>query len=103
MHPTDIGSHELVIEAWTDRYATWRHEIDVKVARLYDGLSHPVLTDVALDFGKLKVDHLYPQAPAALFRGQEILLTGRYTGGATHQITMNFLDLVAAARRSTQG
>jgi starch synthase (maltosyl-transferring) len=28
----DIGAHELVIEAWTDRYATWRHEIDVKAA-----------------------------------------------------------------------
>ena len=29
---TEIGAHELVIDAWTDRYATWRHEIDVKVA-----------------------------------------------------------------------
>ncbi len=27
-----IGLHELVIDAWTDRYATWRHEIEVKAA-----------------------------------------------------------------------
>ncbi|MGK2949054.1 MAG: alpha-1,4-glucan--maltose-1-phosphate maltosyltransferase [Acidimicrobiales bacterium] len=26
-----IGAHEYVIEAWTDRYATWRHEIEVKL------------------------------------------------------------------------
>ena len=30
--PDGIGLHQLVVEAWTDRYATWRHEIEVKVA-----------------------------------------------------------------------
>lgn len=30
--PTAIGPHELVIDAWTDRFATWRHEVEVKVA-----------------------------------------------------------------------
>ncbi|MEQ1786281.1 MAG: alpha-1,4-glucan--maltose-1-phosphate maltosyltransferase [Acidimicrobiales bacterium] len=25
------GAHELVIDAWTDRYATWRHEVEAKV------------------------------------------------------------------------
>jgi starch synthase (maltosyl-transferring) len=30
--PSAVGMHELVVEAWTDRYATWRHEVEVKVA-----------------------------------------------------------------------
>jgi starch synthase (maltosyl-transferring) len=30
--PSAVGLHELVVEAWTDRYATWRHEIEVKAA-----------------------------------------------------------------------
>jgi len=30
--PTSVGAHELVVDAWVDRYATWRHEVDVKVA-----------------------------------------------------------------------
>ena len=30
--PSAIGLHELVVDAWTDRYATWRHEIEVKAA-----------------------------------------------------------------------
>ena len=30
--PDEIGAHQLVIEAWTNRYATWRHEIEVKLA-----------------------------------------------------------------------
>ena len=32
IEPEEVGLHELVVEAWTDRYATWRHEIEVKVA-----------------------------------------------------------------------
>src|SRR5689334_12904500 len=27
--PSAIGPHELVVDAWTDRYATWRHEVEV--------------------------------------------------------------------------
>jgi starch synthase (maltosyl-transferring) len=29
--PSDTGAHEVVIEAWVDRYATWRHEVQAKV------------------------------------------------------------------------
>ena len=27
-----IGRHEFQIEAWTDRFATWRHNAEVKAA-----------------------------------------------------------------------
>ena len=27
---TSLGAHELVVEAWTDRFATWRRDIEVK-------------------------------------------------------------------------
>lgn len=63
-------------------------EIDVQVAALYDGLSHPVLTDVQVDFGGLAVDHPTPKRLGALFRGQEVLLLGRYSGGGTHTIAL---------------
>jgi starch synthase (maltosyl-transferring) len=29
--PDSVGDHQIVVEAWTDRYATWRHEVEVKV------------------------------------------------------------------------
>ncbi len=32
VEPTTLGRHELVVEAWTDAYATWRHKVTVKVA-----------------------------------------------------------------------
>jgi len=30
--PTEIGQHEFVIEAWRDRFATWRHDVEIKAA-----------------------------------------------------------------------
>ncbi|HVW31987.1 MAG TPA: alpha-1,4-glucan--maltose-1-phosphate maltosyltransferase [Acidimicrobiia bacterium] len=32
IEPGSLGPHEFVIEAWTDRIATWRHEITVKLS-----------------------------------------------------------------------
>jgi starch synthase (maltosyl-transferring) len=30
--PDQVGPHEFVVEAWRDRFATWRHDIEIKVA-----------------------------------------------------------------------
>src|SRR5690606_41785435 len=30
--PDDVGRHEVVIEAWRDRFATWRHDVEIKAA-----------------------------------------------------------------------
>jgi starch synthase (maltosyl-transferring) len=32
LRATDVGRHEMVIEAWRDRFATWRHDIEIKAA-----------------------------------------------------------------------
>ncbi len=36
IEPTTLGQHELVVEAWTDAYATWRHKVTIKVAASQD-------------------------------------------------------------------
>src|SRR5437870_2249953 len=30
IEPDGLGLHEVVVEAWTDRYATWAHDVQVK-------------------------------------------------------------------------
>jgi starch synthase (maltosyl-transferring) len=30
--PAEVGRHEVVIEAWRDRFATWRHDVEIKAA-----------------------------------------------------------------------
>jgi starch synthase (maltosyl-transferring) len=32
IEPTTLGLHEFVVEAWTDRYATWKHKVTAKQA-----------------------------------------------------------------------
>ena len=36
LNARDVGRHELVVEAWTDRYATWAHRAAVKLAARQD-------------------------------------------------------------------
>jgi starch synthase (maltosyl-transferring) len=31
IEPDVVGAHEVVVEAWRDRFATWRHDIEIKV------------------------------------------------------------------------
>jgi starch synthase (maltosyl-transferring) len=32
LRPDQVGHHELVVEAWRDRFATWRHDVEIKAA-----------------------------------------------------------------------
>jgi Ca-activated chloride channel family protein len=69
-------------------YVGPEEEIDVKVAALYNRLSHPVLTSVKVAFGDLMTTSVYPRKVPALFRGSGIMITGRYRGGGTHTVTV---------------
>ena len=64
--PAVIGAHELVIDAWTDRYATWRHEMDVKVAAGND-------VEVELEEGARLLEELAAAQPTS--DGRARLLT----------------------------
>jgi starch synthase (maltosyl-transferring) len=54
---TEIGLHDLQIEAWTDHFATWRHDAEVKAAA-----GDPEL-EVALEQGALVLGALRRRAP----------------------------------------
>jgi starch synthase (maltosyl-transferring) len=36
IEPAALGRHELVVEAWADAYATWRHKVTTKLAAAQD-------------------------------------------------------------------
>jgi starch synthase (maltosyl-transferring) len=52
----DVGDHELVVEAWVDRYATWRHDVQAKA-----GAGDDLTTE--LQEGVLLLDRLVPHVP----------------------------------------
>ena len=73
VEPTTLGRHEYVIEAWTDRYATWRHKVTAKLgagqdiaveleegARLFAAAGHPDIAAALRASAKPVQDRLGP-------------------------------------------
>lgn len=71
------------------------------VDRFYQRISHPALTDVTIDYGRLQVQETFPRVLPDLFVGRPLLVTGRLqgndntkiritgmTGGKQHTITV---------------
>lgn len=89
----DVNAHLLdklaEITDGSSEYLEPDEEIDAKLAALYDRLSHPVLTDVLVDFGGLRTRSVYPQKLPALFKGSRIMILGRYRGGGRHPVTVS--------------
>jgi len=89
----DVNAHLLDrLAEETDgssEYVGPEEEIDVKVAALYDRLSHPVLMNVRVAFGDLMTHSVYPKEIPALFRGSQFMLSGRYREGGTHTVTIS--------------
>ncbi len=54
--------------------------IDGKVTRLFSKMSHPVLTELALEVPGVKIIETYPKDLPDLFRGSQVVLVGSYTG-----------------------
>lgn len=46
----------------------------------FDRISHPAMTDVAIDFGDTAVSDVYPSQLPDLFVGRPVVVTGRYAG-----------------------
>ncbi len=55
--------------------------IDEVVSGFYAKVSQPVLTDLALDFGGLHVEEVYPYPLPDLFAGGQLVVVGRYRRG----------------------
>ena len=45
-----------------------------------DRISHPVLTDIEIDWGDMRVADAYPRATSDLFVGRPLVVTGTFTG-----------------------
>ncbi len=70
-------------------YVTPDEDIEVKVSNFFSKVAEPVLTDVSLDYGGVKVSRFYPTAMPDLFRGSQVMVIGRYTGSGKTTVTLS--------------
>ena len=54
----------------------------------FERISHPALANVKVEFTGMKVSELYPQRIPELFVGRPIILTGRFTGEPSGNVTV---------------
>jgi len=62
-------------------YVAPEEDVEIAVSGFYDRIASPVLTGLALEFDRsLQVSDVYPRKLGDLFRGDEIVVYGRYRG-----------------------
>ncbi|MBI2944336.1 MAG: VWA domain-containing protein [Candidatus Wallbacteria bacterium] len=70
-------------------YVAPQEDIEVKVSGFYSKISQPVLTDLALDFGKIATSQVYPSKLPDLYQGSQLVLYGRYKDGGDTAIKLS--------------
>lgn len=59
-------------------YVLPRENLEQRIVEFYDRTSSPVLSDIAVRFQDVKVEEIFPRRMPDLFKGQQIVLFGRY-------------------------
>ena len=82
---TDVNAHLLdkITEETraSSTYVTPNEDIEVKVSSFYTKIKEPVLANPKLKFPEgIRVSKLYPNPLPDLFKGEELVLVGRYKG-----------------------
>lgn len=69
-------------------YAAGGEEIEAKVSTFAQKINAPVMTDLAVDFGKVQTYDVYPKNVPDLFKGGQVTLFGRYKSGGAGAVTL---------------
>lgn len=73
-------------------YILPEEDLTQKISQFFDRVGSPVMTDVSLDFTGAEVTEVYPRQIKDIFKGEQLLIYGRYTGSGvkTIQVTGTF-------------
>lgn len=72
----------------TSQYIKRDDEIKTLVTSLYEKISTPVLLGLKLDFGRMRVEEVYPAPLPDLYGGSQLLVAGRYLSEGYATITL---------------
>lgn len=69
-------------------YVSEDEDLEIKTSALFSKLTHPVLTDVSLQFNNVEVSQIYPRKIGDIFKDSNILVLGRYSKPGAALITL---------------
>ncbi|MDQ3621778.1 MAG: VIT and VWA domain-containing protein [Verrucomicrobiota bacterium] len=103
---TDINTH--LLDKVTERtgaasqYVLPEEDLEVKVSSFFTKIKEPLLTSVKIKFpDSVRTSKLYPSPVPDLFRGDQLMLTGRYSGSGEGVLELEGL-LNGEVKRLTQ-
>jgi Ca-activated chloride channel family protein len=90
---TDVNTH--LLDNLTDQsrgssqYVLPEEDLEIKVSSFFAKIKEPVLANPTLKFsGGIRAAKLYPSSLPDLFKGEQLVLAGRYSGGGNSVITI---------------
>lgn len=90
---TDINTH--LLDKITERtkaasqFVLPEEDLEIKVSNFFMKIKEPLLTNLKLEFpAGVKVTKLYPNPLPDLFRGDQLVLAGRYSGDGEGDVTL---------------
>ena len=99
---TDVNTHLLdkITEETraASQYVLPEEDLEVKVSNFFARIKEPVLANPSIKFtGDVRVSKVYPSPLPDLFRGDQLVLVGRYTGSGASAVILE--GTVAGAKR----
>ncbi len=79
-------------------YVKPQENLEARVSGFYSKVQSPVMSDIRIDWGGIRVRDMLPRDVPDLFRGGQIVLAGRYEGSGPARIVVTG---VAAGRRQS--
>ena len=69
-------------------YLEPRADLDKQLKGFYQSISTPLLVDLKLDFGNIEVSEIYPKELPNIYKGTQLIVTGRYKNAGESQISL---------------
>jgi Ca-activated chloride channel family protein len=90
---TDVNTHLLdkltEQSRGSSQYVLPEEDLELKVSTFFSKIKEPVLADPTLKFtGDIRATKLYPSSLPDLFKGEQLILAGRYSGHGNAAITI---------------
>ncbi len=69
-------------------YVLPEEDIAKKISQFYDRVGSPIMTDLKVEFDSLGAQDVYPQEISDIYRGEQVIVFGRYSGSGQHKVRL---------------
>ncbi len=73
----------------TSVYLSEDDNLEVAISSYYEKISSPLLSDIQIDFDKIRIKDSYPRTLPDLFKGSQLIIVGKYAGQGPVTVTLS--------------